>query len=75
METTFTVNVAGDNDAPVTADDSITTSEDASVTTSNVLTNDSDADGDPIHYSLTSGPAFALVRSEIRSSDSEEVYS
>ena len=47
---TFTINYTPPNQAPVAVDDEVTTSEDTPVTF-NVLTNDSDADGDSLMMS------------------------
>jgi VCBS repeat-containing protein len=53
---TVTITVAAVNDAPVAADDSVTTDEDTS-TAGNVLANDTDLDGDALTASLLSGPS------------------
>ncbi len=45
---TVTVNVAAVNDGPTAAADTFSTTEDTAVTTGNVLTNDSDPDGDTL---------------------------
>ena len=51
---TVTIMVNAVNDAPVAADDSATTDEDTSVTI-DVLANDNDVDGDPLHIISFSG--------------------
>ncbi|MCF6390999.1 Ig-like domain-containing protein, partial [Mycobacterium sp. MBM] len=53
---TVSITVSPVNDTPVTAGDSFTTDEDT-VLTGNVLTNDSDTDGNPLTASLVDGPA------------------
>ncbi len=45
---TFTITVTGVNDAPVAVDDTLTVDEDASITNTNVIANDTDADGDTL---------------------------
>ena len=53
---TVNVTVTPVEHAPVAEDDSLTTAEDTPATTGNVLTNDSDADGDPLSIvSFTQG--------------------
>ncbi|MCV7047129.1 tandem-95 repeat protein, partial [Mycobacterium frederiksbergense] len=52
---TVSITVSPVNDAPVTVDDSFTTDEDT-VLTGNVLTNDSDVDGDTLTATLVDGP-------------------
>ncbi|UXA15896.1 Ig-like domain-containing protein [Mycobacterium sp. SMC-4] len=51
-----TITVTAVNDAPVAVDDSFTVDEDT-VLTGNVLTNDSDVDGDQLTVELVAGPA------------------
>ncbi|MGE2832750.1 Ig-like domain-containing protein [Mycobacterium sp. SMC-4] len=51
-----TIAVTAVNDAPVANHDSVTTNEDTPVT-GNVLTNDRDADGNPLTATLVEGPA------------------
>ncbi|GAB3325352.1 hypothetical protein GCM10027355_27350 [Haloplanus salinarum] len=61
---TATLNVTVDpvNDAPTASDDSATTDEDASVTV-DVVTNDSDVDGDALDVSaITNGPSHGTAR-------------
>ena len=53
---TVSITVNPVNDAPVTVDDSVSTNEDT-VLTGNVLTNDSDTDGDTLTATLVDGPA------------------
>ncbi|WP_415796351.1 cadherin-like domain-containing protein, partial [Mycolicibacterium frederiksbergense] len=50
----ITINAV--NDAPVTVDDSFSTDEDTALT-GNVLTNDSDVDGNTLTVALVDGPA------------------
>ncbi|HMG48576.1 MAG TPA: Ig-like domain-containing protein [Allosphingosinicella sp.] len=45
---TLTVTVNGANDAPVANDDTASTTEDAASVSGNVLTNDTDVDGEPL---------------------------
>ncbi|MGF1455390.1 MAG: Ig-like domain-containing protein [Alphaproteobacteria bacterium] len=45
---TVTVTVTGQNNAPVALDDTLTLNEDISTVTGNLLTNDTDANGDPL---------------------------
>ncbi|WP_369816660.1 beta strand repeat-containing protein [Mycobacterium sp. E740] len=47
------------DDAPEAVDDSFSTNEDTTLSTGNVLTNDTDLDGDTKHAVLVSGPANA----------------
>ncbi len=56
---TVTITVSTENDAPVAAADAYTTSEDTplSVAAPGVIANDTDADGDALTASLTSGPS------------------
>jgi len=54
--TTVTINVAADNDAPVASDDSAETDQDVAVTV-DVLSNDSDVDGDTLITDSVSDPA------------------
>ncbi|MEN3972129.1 Ig-like domain-containing protein [Sphingomicrobium sp. XHP0235] len=61
----FTVNVAGVNDAPVAMDDALgNVDEDAGLVTGNVLDNDLDVDGDTLTVSLADGetlpPGFTV---------------
>jgi len=61
--TSFTLRVIAQNDAPVAVDDTITTNEDTSVTL-DLLTNDSDPDGDSIWISDIEWPSHGyLLRS------------
>ncbi|WP_415795068.1 Ig-like domain-containing protein, partial [Mycolicibacterium frederiksbergense] len=53
---TVSITVNAVNDTPVTVDDSFSTDEDTQLT-GNVLTNDSDVDGDPLTATLVTGPA------------------
>ncbi len=57
---TVTVNVAPVNDPPVAEDDAVTTDEDTPVTVP-VLTNDSDADGDPLTITDATAPNGTVV--------------
>ncbi|MDO0978185.1 beta strand repeat-containing protein, partial [Mycolicibacterium frederiksbergense] len=52
---TVSITIAAVNDAPVTANDTFTTDEDT-VLTGNVLTNDSDVDGNTLTATLVDGP-------------------
>ncbi|MFK7943051.1 MAG: Ig-like domain-containing protein [Paracoccaceae bacterium] len=54
--TTVTVTIDGVNDAPVTEDDTASGEEDTPIT-GNVLTNDTDPDGDPLTATLGTPPA------------------
>ena len=45
---TFTITVTAVNDTPVAVDDVLTVDEDAALTSANVITNDSDVDGDTL---------------------------
>ncbi len=54
---TITITVNGVNDAPVVSGDNFTTQEDVAVS-GNVSTNNSDADGDVIIYSVSQAPAM-----------------
>ena len=59
---TATVNVASVNDAPAAVADSYATNEDTALTkaaAAGVLSNDTDADGDPLTSVLVSGPSHA----------------
>jgi hypothetical protein len=62
---TILLNTSGSiNDAPVAVDDSYTTDEDTTLTISvgaGLLTNDSDANDDPLTVALVSGPAHGGV--------------
>jgi len=63
VTSTLTINVSGENDAPVAVDDLATTAKDSTVA-GNVLTNDSDVDsGDVLSVSLVNGvaPGTALI--------------
>jgi VCBS repeat-containing protein len=63
---TVSLTVTPVNDAPVANDDSYSMNEDTVLTVNaaaGVLTNDSDADGDPLHAALVSGPAHGTVTS------------
>ncbi|MCF6391742.1 cadherin-like domain-containing protein, partial [Mycobacterium sp. MBM] len=53
---TVSITVAPVNDTPVTAGDTFTTDEDTALT-GNVLSNDSDTDGDTLTATLVDGPA------------------
>ncbi|MCF6391773.1 cadherin-like domain-containing protein, partial [Mycobacterium sp. MBM] len=53
---TVSITVAPVNDTPATVGDTFTTNEDT-VLTGNVLTNDSDVDGNPLTATLVDGPA------------------
>ncbi|MCF6391655.1 cadherin-like domain-containing protein, partial [Mycobacterium sp. MBM] len=53
---TVSITVEPVNDTPVTTEDSFTTNEDSAVS-GNVLTNDSDIDGDTLTATLVDGPA------------------
>ncbi|MDO0972856.1 beta strand repeat-containing protein, partial [Mycolicibacterium frederiksbergense] len=57
---TVSITVNADNDTPVTANDTFTTDEDTTLT-GNVLTNDSDVDGDTLTATLVSGPTNGSV--------------
>jgi VCBS repeat-containing protein len=57
---TVSINIAAVNDAPVAQDDSVLTAEDTSVS-GNVLTNDTDVDGDTLHAVLDTGPAHGTL--------------
>ncbi|OBF97092.1 hypothetical protein A5790_00830 [Mycobacterium sp. 852002-51152_SCH6134967] len=57
---TVSITVAPVNDAPVAQEDSFSTNEDTALTTGNVLTNDTDPDGDTKRAVLVSGPAKAV---------------
>ncbi len=61
--TSLTVVLAGDDDAPIANPDSGGVAEDASLTVSapGVLSNDTDADGDPLTAVLVSGPAHGTL--------------
>jgi len=52
---TVALAVAPVNDAPIAADDALTTAEDAPVS-GNVVSNDADIDGDPLTAALLGGP-------------------
>jgi len=52
---TVTIDVNGVNDLPAAANDILSTQEDTALN-GNVLSNDSDADGDPLTANLGSGP-------------------
>ncbi len=53
---TVSITINAVNDAPVTVDDSFSTDEDTALT-GNVLTNDSDVDGNTLTVALVDGPA------------------
>ena len=57
---TVTISVTGRNDVPVAEDDSVATDEDTPVTI-DMLTNDSDIDGDTLTVTSVSDPANGLV--------------
>ena len=57
---TISVTVTGENDLPVAVDDSASGNEDTDIT-GNVLTNDSDVDGDPLTAALATGPSNGQV--------------
>jgi VCBS repeat-containing protein len=56
---TVTVTVSSVNDAPVAQPEAFSTAEDSPAFGDNVLSNDSDPDGDPLTAQLISGPANA----------------
>ncbi|MCF6386576.1 Ig-like domain-containing protein [Mycobacterium sp. MBM] len=58
---TVSITVAPVNDTPVTTNDSFTTNEDTAVT-GNVLSNDSDTDGDTLTATLVDGPANGTLQ-------------
>lgn len=60
---TVSITVTPKNDAPMAANDSYTTAEDTTfnVSAPGVLSNDSDADGDPLKAILVSGPAHGTL--------------
>ncbi len=55
---TVTVNITAVNETPVAGDDNLSTNEDTSVTFA-VLTNDTDADGDPLSVAVNPYPQAA----------------
>ncbi|MEX7474670.1 cadherin-like domain-containing protein, partial [Mycobacterium adipatum] len=55
-----TIAVTAINDAPVAGDDSFSTNEDTQVS-GNVLSNDTDADGDTLTATLVSGPTHGTL--------------
>src|SRR5262249_5485934 len=57
---TVSINVSPVNDAPVAQNDAAATAEDTPVS-GNVLTNDSDVDGDALNAVLVSGPAHGSL--------------
>ncbi|MEX0368726.1 MAG: Ig-like domain-containing protein, partial [Ruegeria sp.] len=57
---TVTLSVTAQNDAPVAADDAVTTQEDTAITV-NVLTNDTDVDGDTLTITQVEDPANGSV--------------
>jgi VCBS repeat-containing protein len=59
-EVTVTLAVASVNDAPVAADDAVTTDEDTVLTIA-VLTNDSDVDGDSLTATLVTSPLHGTL--------------
>ncbi|MBN2296746.1 MAG: tandem-95 repeat protein, partial [Pirellulales bacterium] len=58
---TISVTVNAVNDGPEAADDAISTSEDTPVTTGNVLTNDTDLDGDTLSVDSFTQPEHGSV--------------
>ncbi|EID17756.1 hemagglutinin/hemolysin-like protein [Mycolicibacterium phlei RIVM601174] len=60
---TVTITVNPVNDAPVAVNDSFTVTEDGTLT-NNVLTNDSDVDGDSLTASVVSNPAHGTLTLE-----------
>ncbi|QOV89384.1 tandem-95 repeat protein [Humisphaera borealis] len=60
---TVTLGVTAVNDAPVAADDVYTTAEDQplNISAPGLLSNDSDADGDPLTAGIVTGPAHGTV--------------
>ncbi len=61
---TVTLEVTGENDAPVAADDAYTLAEDGTLSTSattGVLANDTDAENDPLTASVVSGPIHGTL--------------
>ena len=57
---TVTITVTGVNDAPVAVNNSYTTDEDVALQ-GNVLTNDTDADGNPLTAHLVGGPGHGAL--------------
>ncbi|HEX8240755.1 MAG TPA: Ig-like domain-containing protein [Allosphingosinicella sp.] len=74
-----TIFIAAVDDAPIAVPDSVTTPEDTVGTTGNLLTNDSDPDGDPVTISGvtggTLGVPFALPSGAILTVNSDGTYS
>ena len=68
---TFTVTVTAVNDAPVAVDDSIAINEDSSLITLNVISNDTDAEGDALTLTLisTSGTGTVSINADNKSVD------
>ena len=58
---TFTVTVIAINDAPVAVDDSIAINEDSSLTTLNVISNDTDAEGDVLTLTVISNSGTGTI--------------
>ncbi|MGP4058383.1 Ig-like domain-containing protein [Mycobacterium sp. 4D054] len=57
---TVSITISPVNDAPVAVNDSYTTNEDTKLT-GNVLTNDTDADGNPLTAAVGTGPAHGTL--------------
>ncbi|MEZ5925844.1 MAG: Ig-like domain-containing protein [Hyphomicrobiaceae bacterium] len=56
---TVTIQIVGANDAPIAGNDTVATPEDTPVTI-DVLNNDSDVDGDPLHVTEIDGSPIAI---------------
>jgi len=59
VDVTVAAVTAPTNTAPVSKDDDFSTAEDTALNTGNVLTNDTDADGNHLTATIVSGPAHA----------------
>ncbi|MBX7448721.1 tandem-95 repeat protein [Mycolicibacterium sp. 3033] len=57
---TVTISITAVNDTPIAVDDSVSTTEDT-VLTGNVLTNDTDIDGDTLTAALVAGPSHGTL--------------
>ena len=68
---TFTVTVTAVNDAPVAVGDSVTINEDSALTTTNVIANDTDAEGDTLTLTAatTSGTGTVALNADNKSVD------
>ncbi|UTF61349.1 Ig-like domain-containing protein [Gilvimarinus sp. DA14] len=69
IQSVATINVSGENDAPVAVNDNVTVAEDSGATVIDVLANDTDVEGDLLSVTAVTQPSngtVALVNGEVR---------